>query len=210
MLRAATRVFKSRPPEPQTRPNWIVTQSDLDEQAEREAAGSSAAATAERLVSECHDEPDTASHRRRAVRFVVNGLGVVTESDTISPSDILWCIGGSPAQTRNGGHILVRVRSDGSPVRVYGPELSGQPEPVYPGYQFEAWDANDSRLHWYSVNGHDFVGLDYAVAPAILVRLVGEDPAASALHFVDKTPVGTNDRLPVRVSNREFVTLPRE
>ena len=130
-----------RLPEPQTRPNWIVTQADLDE-----AAGV---------------DPDA----RYAVPFQVAGRAILSETPVLTPRQILRAAGRDPdSPDDTAGVVLVRLDNDHAR-EVYAPLAFDAELTVAAGDRFAVWAGDDTRLHWYTVNGLRQVSLFYALPP---------------------------------------------
>lgn len=177
-----------RLPEPQTRPNWIVTQADLDE-----AAGV---------------DPDA----RYAVPFQVAGRAILSETPVLTPRQILRAAGRDPdSPDDTAGVVLVRLDNDHAR-EVYAPLAFDAELTVAAGDRFAVWAGDDTRLHWYTVNGLRQVSLFYALPPTVVLRNAGYDSARYAL-CVNREPqlpsYPSSDRRPVRVSGAVFGAVPR-
>ncbi len=157
------------------------------------------------------DCDDDAATRRSPVTFHVDGVRVAAETEELTPDDILRAVSRTPAADVRTGWVLVRVTSTGRTTAAFGPTDLNTPIDVVRAL-FEAWPVSDQRLHWYEVEGRHYVGLDYAVAPSLVLRRAGRNPDQYQLcevHGDRRIPLMQDDRRPVRVAGCRFVVIDR-
>ena len=153
-------------------------------------------------------DPPAEPHRT-PVTFHVDHRRVTAEMRQLTPDDIVRAAGYEP---RDGLVLVRRTEHTNTVVGVYGPTESNTPIDVRRA-KFEVWDSFDERLHWHMVGTRRYAGLDFAAAPAAVLRRAGYDPDRYQLCEVaggERQPIEQDDRRPVRVSGRDFVAVARD
>lgn len=146
-------------------------------------------------------------------RIKVCGRYITAATNRLTPGEILRAAGNVPASGCDWGPVLVRLAGRSrEPADVYGPADEHVPLRVYDGTTFDLWEYDDVRLFWYAIDGVRHVTLDFAVAPAELLRRAGRDPNDNTLHHACDgriVPMPPDQTKPVRVQDGHFMVVPR-